>query len=476
MTAFERVRRSLRWRLLAATLVAAGLAVALAGWLLAGLFRDHVMRQSASLLTAQLDQVTARLEFGADGAASLDPAGLSDPRWLRPYSGLYWQVDAVAPAGPRRGVLRSRSLWDAELEAPADVLADGAVHTHEVAGPGDTRLLLVERTVRPEGNNGAATPWRVLVAGDLHETEAAVARFNGVLAASLAVLLLLLLAAAIAQVTVGLLPLRALQRALEAVRAGRAPHLEGQFPSEVQPLVDQFNGVLDLNAAVVTRARTQAGNLAHALKTPLAALRQAAGAARQRPEAMAGLPSFVEEQVDLARRHVDWHLSRARVAAAQGLPGARTEVAPVLAGLVRVMERVHVVRELQLIAGEVPPGLVFAGEAQDLHEIVGNVLDNACKWARRTVHVDAAALETPDGRWLCITVEDDGPGISAEQRTQALARGQRLDETVPGSGLGLAIVGELVDLYGGRVTLEDRDGSGLRVRMLLPVPRDAGAA
>lgn len=475
MTVLERVRRSLRWRLLAATLVAAGLAVALAGWLLAGLFRDHVTRQFAALLTSQLDQVTARLEFGATGAVSLEPAGLSDPRWLRPYSGLYWQVDAVPQTGLRRGVLRSRSLWDAELEAPADVPADGAVHTHEVAGPGDTRLLLVERTVRPEGN-GAASPWRVLVAGDLRETEGAVARFNGVLVLSLAVLLLLLLAAAVAQVTVGLMPLRALQRALEAVRAGRAQHLQGQFPAEVQPLVDQFNGVLDLNAAVVTRARTQAGNLAHALKTPLAALRQAAGAARQRPEAMTGLPSLVEEQVDLARRHVDWHLSRARVAAAQGLPGARTEVAPVLAGLMRVMERVHAARGLQLIAGDVPTGLAFAGEGQDLHEIVGNVIDNACKWARSTVRLDAAAHEERDGRWLRITVEDDGPGISPAQRTQALARGQRLDETVPGSGLGLSIVRELIDLYGGRMALEDRDGGGLRVRMWLPMPRDAGAA
>jgi signal transduction histidine kinase len=469
MSVFARVRRSLRWRLLAATLVGAGMAVALAGWLLAGMFRDHVTRQAANVLTAQLDQVTARLEFGAAGAVSLDPAGLSDPRWLRPYSGLYWQVDGLAPSGVRRGALRSRSLWDAELQAPADVVADGSVHTHEVAGPGASRLLLVERTVRPEGD-GAPTLWRVLVAGDLRETEAAVAQFNGVLALSLAVLLLLLLAAAIAQVTVGLLPLHALQRALGAVRAGQAQRLQGQFPAEVQPLVDQFNGVLDLNAAVVTRARTQAGNLAHALKTPLAALRQAAGTARQRPDTMAGLPSLIEEQVDLARRQVDWHLSRARVAAAQGLPGVRTEVAPVLAGLMRVMERVHGARGLHLVCGDVSHGLVFAGEAQDLHEIVGNVLDNACKWARSLVRLQAVRLEEQDGRWLCITVEDDGPGISQAQRTQALTRGQRLDETVPGSGLGLAIVSELIDLYRGRMTLDDRDGGGLLVRMLLPTP------
>jgi signal transduction histidine kinase len=457
---------SLRFRLLAATLVALVVALMLAGLLLAGLFRDHVLRQFAATLTAQLDQVTARLEWDAAGRPRLEAAALSDPRWSRPYSGLYWQVDGEAGVAPQRGVLRSRSLWDAALEVQADALADGTVHLHQVAGPQGARLLLVERTVRRGEAPGAA--WRLLVAADLRDTEAAVARFNGVLAASLAVLLALLCAAAAAQVAVGLAPLRALRQALAAVQAGRSQRLEGQFPAEVQPLIADFNRVLDRNAEVVARARTQAGNLAHAIKTPLAAMAQAA---RMPVGAQAGaeLAPLVSEQVEVAQRHVDWHLARARAAAAQGLPGARAAVAPVLAGLLRVMERVHAGRALALACEPVDPAFSFAGEVQDLQEMLGNVLDNACKWARREVRVQAAAAPGAAARGLRIVIEDDGPGIDPARREAVMARGARLDESVPGSGLGLAIVQELAGLYGGSVALGSSALGGLRVELALPL-------
>ena len=458
--------RSLRFRLLAATLGALLVALVLAGLLLAGLFRDHVLRQFAATLTVQLDQVTARLAFDADGRPLIDPQALTDPRWSRPYSGLYWQVDAGAGAAPRRALLRSRSLWDAELAAPADAVADGAVHVHEIVGADGARLLLTERTVRSDG--AAATPWRLLVAGDLRETGEAVARFNGALALSLAGLAGLLCAAAVAQVAVGLAPLRALQRALAAVHEGRRQRLEGRFPSEVQPLIDDFNGVLDRNAEVVARARTQAGNLAHAIKTPLAAMAQAAAAAAQRPQSLADLAPLVQEQVAVARRHVDWHLARSRAAAAQGVPGARTALAPVLAGLLRVMAQVHAERGLALVCDPVDPGWAFAGEAQDLQEMLGNVLDNACQWARREVRVSAALRPEAGGPRLHLVVADDGPGIDAGRRDAVMARGARLDESTPGSGLGLAIVHELVGLYGGRIDLGEAAAGGLRVELTLP--------
>jgi hypothetical protein len=317
---------SLRFRLLAATLVALLLALALGGWLLAGLFRDHVMREFGRTLTTQLDQITARLDFDAAGKPVIDAAALSDPRWSRPYSGLYWQLDASGGL-PQRAVLRSRSLWDASLAAPVDALPDGAIHQHELAGPDGAPLLVVERSVRLAEAPGGL--WRLLVAADLRETEAAVSQFQGVLAASLAALLALLCAAAVAQVAVGLAPLRSLQRALTAVHEGRAQRLQERFPAELQPLVDDFNAVLDHNAAVVARARTGAGNLAHAIKTPLAAMAQAASSAQRRPEALAELAPLVQEQVTVARRHVDWHLARSRAAAAQGMPGTRAAVAPV---------------------------------------------------------------------------------------------------------------------------------------------------
>lgn len=469
--------RSLRFRLLAATLAALAVALVLAGLLLSSLFRDHVLRQFSQALTAQLDQITARLEFDAAGRPQIDPLALSDPRWSRPYSGLYWQVDGAGLV-QQRGVLRSRSLWDAALSLPKDVLADGVVHVHEGTGPDGAALLLVERTVKRDrggdgggdagGDDVVGTPWRLTVAADLRETAAAVERFNGVLAASLATLFVLLCAAALAQIAIGLAPLRALQRTLAGVRAGTSPKLDGRFPSEVQPLVDDFNAVLDRNAEVVARARTQAGNLAHAIKTPLAAMSQAAAVALQRPETGAELAALVEEQVGVARRHVDWHLARARAAAAQGVPGARVPLQPVIHGLLRVLERVHAERGIALRCLPMAPDLAFAGEVQDLQEVLGNLLDNACKWARLEVQVSAASLGSGPGSRLQIVIDDDGPGIDPDRRESVMARGTRLDESVPGSGLGLAIVHELVGLYGGSVRLQAAPTGGLRVEIELP--------
>ncbi len=464
--------RSLRFRLLAATLTALAVALVLAGLLLASLFRDHVMRQFSQTLTTQLDQVTARLEFDAAGRPLIDPRSLSDPRWSRPYSGLYWQLDGAGDV-PRPGALRSRSLWDVVLSLPRDALAHGVVHVHEGTGPNGAALLLVERTIKPEATGPGALdpPWRLIVAADLRDTVAAVARFNGMLAASLAALFALLAAAALAQVAIGLAPLRALQRTLAQVHAGTAPRMDGRFPSEVQPLVDDFNAVLDRNAEVVIRARTQAGNLAHAIKTPLAAMSQAAAVALQRHEAGAEWAVLVDEQVGVARRQVDWHLARARAAAAQGVPGARVPLQPVVQGLLRVLDRVHADRGLALHCLPMSPDLAFAGEVQDLQEVLGNVLDNACKWARQQVQVSAALQRGqgagPSGR-VRILIDDDGPGIDANRRDTVMARGARLDESVPGSGLGLAIVNELVGLYGGQVCLQASPLGGLRVAVDMP--------
>lgn len=449
---------SLRVRLLLGTLVALALALALAGVVLGGLFRDHVMRQFETTLTQQLDQLTARLAFDAGSQPQIDPQALSDPRWQRPFSGLYWQLDRVSTDGQtRRGVLRSRSLWDGNLTLDADAMADGGIHVHEGLGPQGTPVLMLERTVRAGDVPGAQ--WRLIVAGDLQETALAIDRFRGVLGVSLLILLGLLALAALAQVQVGLAPLRAMQRALNDVREGRAQRLQGNFPSEVQPLINDFNQVLATNAEVVARARTHAGNLAHALKTPLAVLAQAASAGA------ADLPALVQAQVAVSRRHIDAHLSRSRVAASLKLPGQRAPVATVLAGLLRVMERVHAERGLSLELTPVDPALAFAGEEQDLQEMLGNLLDNACLWARSAVRIGAVR----EGKQVVISVDDDGPGISAEQRHAVLARGARLDESAPGSGLGLAIVADLARLCGGDIALERSALGGLCARLSLPL-------
>lgn len=449
---------SLRVRLLLGTLAALALALLLAGVVLGGLFRDHVMRQFETTLTQQLDQLTARLAFDAAGQPQIDPQALSDPRWQRPFSGLYWQLDRVSTDGQSRsGVLRSRSLWDSNLTLEADTMPDGGIHVHEGLGPQAAPVLMLERTVRAAESPGAQ--WRLIVAGDLLQTSEAIARFRGVLALSLMILLGLLALAALAQVLVGLAPLRAMQRSLIDVREGRAQRLEGHFPTEVQPLINDFNQVLGTNAEVVARARTHAGNLAHAMKTPLAVMAQAASTAA------ADLPALVQAQVAVSRRHIDAHLSRSRVAASVRLPGQRTPVAPVLAGLLRVMERVHAGRVLAFELTPMDDALAFAGEEQDLQEMLGNLLDNACLWARSVVRIGAGR----EGETLVICVEDDGPGISAEQRSDVLARGARLDESAPGSGLGLAIVADLARLYGGDIALERSALGGLCASLSLPM-------
>ena len=449
---------SLRLRLLGATLATLVLALAGAHWWLGGLFRDHVLQQFDTTLSQQLDQLTARLEFDARGQPLIGPRGMSDPRWEQPYSGLYWQVERLAEPGPRRAALRSRSLWDAELRLPGDAPADGTLHRHDITGPQGERLRVVERSLQAAEPTGAR--WRLSVAGDMRDAARAIEHFTGVLAASLLGLGALLVLAALAQVAVGLAPLQTMQRALQGVREGRAQRLQGRFPQEVQPLIDEFNGVLDRNAEVVARARAQAGNLAHALKTPLAILGQAARQAG--PSEFAAL---VGEQVQVAERHMHWHLARARAAATQHVPGQRTPLAPVLDSLLRTMDRLHADRHLDLGADSVPPELAFAGEAQDLQEMLGNLLDNACRSARAAVTVQAAR----EGPWLRITVDDDGPGIAPEQRDAVLQRGVRLDESRAGSGLGLAIVVDLARIYGGDLMLDRAEAGGLRARLSLPV-------
>jgi signal transduction histidine kinase len=460
--------RSLRVRLLVATVAGVAVALAAAGFVLGGIFSDHVRQQFVLGLTEQLDQITSRLSVDAAGRPVIDPQTLSDPRWQRPYSGLYWQVDEISRDGlGRAAVLRSRSLWDSQLPLASDTLIDGAVHVHEAAGPNGAALLLLERTVRiadqPESR------WRLIVGADLKDTREAIARFGRVLGTSLFALLILLALAAWAQLAVGLRPLRVLQRRLDDVQHAIAPRLQGRFPSEVQPLVDDFNRVLDQNRIVVERARTQAGNLAHALKTPLSVLDQAA--ARELSSGGSGLARLVQEQVVAARRQIDWHLARARVSATQRLPGQRTDVGRTVNGLVRVMERVHAHRGLAIdvqIHADASKALYFAGEEQDLQEMLGNLLDNACKWAGRRVVVTAARQPKADPPQLSITVQDDGPGIDESHLSAAMDRGTRLDESVAGSGLGLAITHELAGLYGGRLQLQRGAAGGLVATLELP--------
>jgi signal transduction histidine kinase len=448
---------SLRVRLLAGTLIWILGSLAVAGWALGNLFRQHVEMQFHAQLKTHLDQLTANLAQDDQGRPSLTTP-LSDPRLSKPYSGLYWQIDRMGTGDEGVGLLRSRSLWDSVIRVPADTLADGAIHQHRAPGPQGTTLGLVERMVYPEARPDQ--PLRLIVAADEQLMTEPVAHFSGALWMSLATLGIGLMIAAITQVVVGLAPLRRLRKALGAVRNGNAQRLAGRYPVEIEPLVEEFNAVLTQNAEIVARARTQAGNLAHALKTPLTVLANAAGSQDEHRD----LARLVMDQVGTARRQVDYHLSRARAAAAVHLPGARTPVLPIVDGLMRVMRRIHTDRGLEFVVHPMTDDVCFRGEEQDLQEMLGNLLDNAGKWASRRVEIGAAR----DADRVVISIDDDGKGLAAERRQAVLHRGARADEQVAGSGRGRAIVEALARLYGGKIELADSPLGGLHARLTLP--------
>lgn len=454
-------RSSLRQRLLLGTLVWILGTIGLTGWLLNSLFSEHLTRQFHAELQTHLNQLAAGLEFDTAGQALLTNP-LSDPRLVRPYSGLYWQVDHIGDGSRPTAiaVLRSRSLWDQELAVPNDSPTDGDRHEHHADGPDGKPLLLIEQVLRPSGQPEQTV--RLIVAADEELLAGPLKRFRGMLLTALGLLAAGLVGAAIVQVRGGLRPLNRLRDELGQLRDGKRACLGGRYPTEVQPVVDELNTVLARNAEFVERARSQAGNLAHAVKTPLSVMANAA-AAETGP-----LAELVATQVVLARQQIDHHLARARAAAAAQLSSQRCRLRPALDGLLRVMERLHADRQLQIAVVSCPKQLVVRGEAQDLQEMLGNLLDNAGKWTNQRIEVSATAI----GNELRIDVDDDGPGIAAGQRAELLQRGMRGDEQVPGSGLGLAIVDDLARLFGGRLELLDAPLGGLRARLWLPAGRE----
>lgn len=450
--------RSLRLQLLVGTLAWVLLAVGLAGWGLRALFGEHVREQLRAQLVQQLDQLSAALDWEPGKGVTLEAAAGFDARMSQPLSGLYWQVDRLG-AEPRAGLLRSRSLWDQTLVLPP--LPEGyPAQGHRVLVLPDAQgheLIAVARTLElPEDE---APPLRLVVAADQKLIAEPIGRFTRLLLVALAVLGAGLLGAVALQLQLASRPLGRMRRSLAAVRGGQAARIEGDYPLELQPLVQEFNHVLAENAEMVQRARTQAGNLAHAVHTPLSILANAAGSDDS------ALGALVREQVQTARRQVDYHLARARAAAAVRATGLRTPVLPPLQALLRTMARLHADRGLSFELAPSAQDLAFRGEEQDLFELLGNLIDNAGKWARTRVVVD---VRSDEGQ-LSITVDDDGPGIPPEQRERMFERGVQLDERRAGSGLGLDIVRTLAETYGGSVQVGQAPLGGARLSLRLPI-------
>ncbi len=421
-----------------------GVIFVVGGWALSSIFRSTVEGAFESRLSGLLESLVAASEIDQHGALRLRRP-LGDPRFDEPFSGWYWQIN-----GPGERVMKSRSLFDRSL--PARSTGKGRAKT--IIGPEGQSLRLIARDIYfPE----IEAPLRYSVAADLSEVSRQVGRFNGILTWSLGLLGAGLALAIILQIRFGLRPLGRIREQLSEIRLGRAQRLDGKFPTEIAPLADELNALLDHNATMIDRARTHVGNLAHALKTPLSVLSNDA-ARFDGP-----LADSVRKQVALMRRHVDRHLARARAAGTGGDMASYTPVRPVLDGLVRTLARIFQGKGIE-IAAEVGPGVAFRGEKQDLEEILGNVLENACKWSAARA---AIQISEGDGRLVAV-VDDDGPGVPAAQFDRLLHRGERLDESVQGSGLGLSITYDLVKLYLGDISFEASPLGGLRVVLTLP--------
>jgi len=401
----------------------------------------------------------------ANGVASAEEtrsaaAPIIDPQFELAFSGWYWEVTRL-DVDPNE-IRASRSLFATQLprlDPNASSELEG-VRSGYVTGPGDKRLRMIEREI----NAGDEGRYLVQVAASADEIEGEIAGFDAALAATFLSLALALLGSTALAVRFGLQPLRELRDGVAAIRRGEAVRIEGEFPHDVAPLAEEVNLLLDANREILDRARTQVGNLAHALKTPLSVI------VNEADSASAALPEKVREQADLMRRQVSFYLDRARAAARAGSLGVVTEVRPIVESLVRTFEKVHRERDVEF-HDDCPPALKFRGESQDLSDLVGNLLDNAGKWARRRVEISAKRIETEketDRAQFALLIDDDGPGLAPEARKEALVRGRRLDESRPGSGLGLAIVVDLAALYGGALTLEESPLGGLRARLRLP--------
>lgn len=451
-------RRSIAARLLILGALWTGVVLLLGGLALSQVYRRTSERAFDERLQVYLTDIVADLA----GPEPLDDKALGtlgEPRFDLPLSGWYWQVIRVDP-GSKGEMRASKSLFGsrlpplAELGAPA---REGDAREAYYDGVDGRRLRVVERVI-DLGDEGR---YLVSVAAPADTIESDIRQFELVVAATFLTLALVLGLTTLLQVRYGLRPLVRLRRAVGAVRLGEAERIAGTFPDDIAPLAGELNLLIDSNREILERARTQVGNLAHALKTPLSVILNEADA-RNDPLAVK-----VREQALVMRDQVNYYLERARAAALAGTLGTITEVEPAVAGIVRALERIHERRGLSLTL-EVEPGLRFRGERQDLEDMVGNLADNACKWAASRVRIRASAVPGSEPPVLLVLVDDDGPGLGEAERQAVVQRGRRLDESKPGSGLGLAIVSELAGLYGGALELGVAPEGGLRASLRLP--------
>ena len=452
-------RGSLAFRLFAGAATVAVLLLLVGALALTTLYRQSVLRTLDDRLTGTVSALLSAADTDENGAVELARRP-SDPAFGRVFSGRYWQIIGVDETGNDDVLMVSRSLWDETLYLPqatidAVMAAPQTVQVLSGKGPESEPLRFVVQGVLLPGR----TSLIIAVAGeDRRPADADVLNF-GITSGSMFLLFAAVISAGVYfQVKIGLAPVLRMRDEVVDIREGRVEHVEGEFPTELQPLADELNAMLDHSRELVERSRTHVGNLAHALKTPLAVLTNEAR------EDDSALSKLVARQSEIMAKQVDHHLRRARAAAHAKAVGARTEIEPLVEDLARTLMRINQRQGIN-IETETEAGLFFRGERQDLEEMIGNLMDNACKWSGGEVRVTTARSAE---KTLRILIEDDGPGLDEAGCTKALGRGVRLDEQAPGTGLGLAIVSDLAKAYEGNIDLSRSPMGGLMVALSLP--------
>lgn len=454
---------SLAFRLFATSAAWTLIVLPLAGIIIYSLYREDVQAS----FDGQLKKLVTAIAIDAISEAGERPEAPTnryEPLFEVTHSGWYWQIKPLDDQG--QPTLVSASLATARLPSPYErkFPADATgTRWMNVAGPNNEPTRIVE-LVDALGHEDGKPRYSIIVAGPLDWLEELIGNFRDRLTIALTLAGLGLVAVTLFQVRFGLLPLQRVEMGLAAIRSGDAEKLEGELPAEIAPLQSELNALIQSNQDIVDRARTQVGNLAHALKTPLAVIMNEA---RDDESAVA---RKVSEQAMVMSDSITHYLDRARMAARVGAMGRATDVAEVVEPLVRALERINRDRGISILV-TAPARARFQGEKQDLEEMLGNLLDNACKWARSkvvlTVSSDAPARAAAKAQ-IVIVVEDDGTGLSDEQRNRIGKRGLRLDESKPGSGLGLSIVTDLAQMYRGKFALEPSSHGGLKAILTLP--------
>ncbi len=460
MTRRAALPRSLAQRLfVSAALWSLGILL-VAGLVLSALYRRTAEQSFDERLGVYLRAIVADVASPGEDTRT-EPGQLGDPQFELSLSGWYWQITPLDQG--RQAIKASRSLFASRLPrledqgVPAQL---GGYRRGYGAGPDGRTLRVVERVIDADEEGH----FLVQVAATTEQLEVEIWRFELALAATFVLLALALVGSILLQVRWGLRPLRHLQTEVGAIRRGEGDRIAGSFPPDLAPLASELNLLIASNREIVERARTQVGNLAHALKTPLSVIANEAHGERS------ALAEKVSEQAQVMREQVDYYLGKARAAARSNVIGATTEISPVLEALVRTFQKIYRDRALDFVL-QIEAAPRFRGEKQDLEEMLGNLLDNAGKWAGSQIAVTLSCAPDASGAgpdFLDLTIDDDGPGLPESLREQAVKRGRRLDETKPGSGLGLSIVADLAAVYGGRFALETSPEGGLRAHLRLP--------